>query len=603
MKQMSNTRTAGTRRGGTATIVVASVLVLGAGFAVAAYLMRGNTESEADIQGTTEVIAAEQGSFEITTLATGELEARNRIELRSQLLKPGTIMEIVPEGSIVKAGDVLVRLNGETIADDILSEELALAEAQADLLAAQTALDIQSSENESRLRKAELQIILADLALQQWLSGEVESTRKDQQLQIEQAERQLKRLEAKFERSEELLALKFISKDERDLDQIAFIDAQAKLEVAKLNQRVYEEYQFPRDQKQKQSDLDEAKAELERVKQENDINISSQQATVSNRERQVARRETRLNDLRKQLEACTVIAPSGGLVVYGTTVQSDNFRSSNEGPLQVGRTVSPNDLLIVLPDVSEMVARVRVHESVAGRIRPGQTATIKVDAMSQQTFTGSVVNVGVLAEVGGWRDPNRREYTVRIALDPNQNKDALKPSMRCEARILLGSVEDVVHVPIQSVFMDGPVTYVYAPRGPRFERMPVQLGRRSETRAEIAKGLESGQRVLLRRPTPGEVVSEPWDQAELVAVGYTLDEAGNPVASSPAGRGGGMPAGVRPAGIPNATGAPRGAPGGAAPAAAAKPETKEEPATTSEASESDATKKVSAPAAVEGTSG
>jgi multidrug efflux pump subunit AcrA (membrane-fusion protein) len=548
-KYKSGGPVAPTRRGGTLGVVVASVVVVGLALSVVAMLMN-KKDTGAESAGTTaELVAAERGSFEISTLATGELEAKNRIELRSQLLKMGTIVEIVPEGSIAKAGDVLVRLNSDTIEDDIVTEELALSEAQAELLAAQTALEIQRSENDSRLRKAELQIVMADLALKQWLSGEVERTRKEQHLAIEQAERQVERLSAKFERSEELLERKFISQDQRDLDQIAFIDAQANLEKAKLNQRVYEEYQYPRDEKQKQSDLDEAKAELERVKQENDINITSRESNVSNRSRQVARRESRLTDLRLQFEACTVTAPSAGLVVYGSTVQSDNFRMGNEGPLQVGRNVSPNDLLIVLPDVSEMVARVRVHESLAGRIRPGQTATVQIDAITQQVFSGVVANIGVMAEGGGWRDPNRREYTVRVVLNPGQDTEALKPSMRCEARIQLGRVDDVVNVPIQSVFMDGAVTYVYSSRGSKFSRVPVQIGRRSDTRAEIVNGLDVGTRVLLRSPTPGEVASEPWNEAQLTEAGYTIDENGSPVAPAPTRMGGpgGMSRGAMPA--------------------------------------------------------
>ncbi|MBX3322501.1 MAG: HlyD family efflux transporter periplasmic adaptor subunit [Phycisphaeraceae bacterium] len=530
------------RRGGTLTMVVVSIVLLG--LVVGTWmLLAGDDEAKGARASTTELVAAERGTFEITTLATGELEAKNRIEMRSQLLKMGTIVEIVPEGSIARAGDVLVRLNSDTIEDDIVTEELALAEAQAELMAAQTALEIQRSENESRLRKAELEIVLADLSLKQWLSGEVERTRKDQQLAIEQAERQVERLEAKFMRSEELLERKFISQDERDLDLIAFINAKADQEKAILAQRVYEEYQYPRDEKQKQSDLDEAIAELDRVRQENEINITSRQATVANRERQVGRREQRLADLRQQFAACTVVAPSTGLVVYGSTVQSDNFRMSNEGPLQVGRNVAPNDLLIVLPDVSEMVARVRVHESLAGRVRPGQSATIQIDAIAQQVFSGVVASIGVMAEGGGWRDPNRREYTVRVVLNPGQDTDLLKPSMRCEARIQLGRVDDVVNVPIQAVFIDGAVTYVYMSRGVKFTRVPVMIGRRSDTRAEILSGLDAGARVLLRSPTPGEVLMEPWSESSLLAAGYTMDETGSPVAPVPArmGANGGTP--------------------------------------------------------------
>src|SRR5262245_3774787 len=88
-----------------------------------------------------------------------------------------------------------------------------------------------------------------------------------------------------------------------------------------------------------------------------------------------------------------------------------------EGPLQIGRQVHPNELLIVLPDTSVMLASVQVHESLASRIKPGLRATVKVEAAGGKTYNGTVESIGVLAESGGWRDPNLREYRVKIALD------------------------------------------------------------------------------------------------------------------------------------------------------------------------------------------
>ena len=521
-------------RGGTLAIVLVGVVILAVASSAGVYFWSaGGDATVQNAAATSELARAEKGSFEIVTLAMGELEAKNRIELRNRMEKAGTIVEIVPEGTTVAAGDVLIRINSDSIQDEIISDELALDVAKSELLAAETALEIQKSENESKLRKAILQVDLADLALKQWQEGELAKMLKQQQVDIEQAERQVQRLADKCAKNVELLEKQFISKDQYDLDNIALVDAQAKLELAKLSSQVYNSYQKPRDEKQKISDLEEAKAELDRVKQENDINITSKQANVGNHRRQVERRQQSLDEERQQLEYSVVKAPSPGLVVYGSTVQTDNWRNSSEGPFQVGRQVGPNDLLIVLPDTEQMVAKVRVHESLAGRIRPGQDAEIKIEAVGRTIFNGVVESVGVMAEGGGWRDPNLREYSVRIAIDATQDTTGLKPSMRAEAHILLGRVEDVIHVPIQAVFIDGPVTFVYLPEGGKYVRHPVRLGRRSDTRAEIVAGLDPGDRVLLRAPSPGEILSQPWDAEQLKAAGYALDDAGKPVSIEP----------------------------------------------------------------------
>ena len=72
---------------------------------------------------------------------------------------------------------------------------------------------------------------------------------------------------------------------------------------------------------------------------------------------------------------------------------------------------------MILPDVSQMVASVKVNEALSGQIKPGQPASVVCDALPDRTLTGEVASVGVLAQTGGWRDPNRRDYTVTVLLD------------------------------------------------------------------------------------------------------------------------------------------------------------------------------------------
>ncbi|QKK07149.1 MAG: HlyD family efflux transporter periplasmic adaptor subunit [Planctomycetota bacterium] len=510
--------------------VSAAVLLVAAG-GIWALNRDGEASAEMRAVSNVDLGRVELLSFPINTTAIGELEARNQIEIRSELDETSEIVEIVEEGRVVRKGDLLVKLNAEALQDEIDDDTLEVEQARADVTARENALKIQLSDNESRRRAGELNVELAQLALSQWRSGDVVKMRSSHKLDIEQAERDLKRLKEKFERSEELVAEGFLSQNERDLDEIAYINAQARLQTAKLDQQTYEEYQHPRDEKTKISDLEEAKAELERILSQNEINEAAKRSELETAERRLALREERLAEEIAQVEKATIYAPTGGLVVYASSVGRDRDRMmfGGDGPLQIGSQVRPNQNLIILPDTSKMVASVRVHESLAGRIRPGQRATVRVDAINGETFPGTVESVGVLAESGGWRDPNRREYTVRIALDYDNTNGKLKPSMRTETEIMLNAVESALSVPVQAVFSEGPVKYVYVPRGSRYESIPVQAGQMSDTYAEIRAGLEEGQRVLLREPEPGEVVPGDWTREQLEAVGVAVDENGKPV--------------------------------------------------------------------------
>jgi len=530
--------------------VSAGVLVLAAG-ALWGFGRDGEGSGEMREVASLDLARVETGSFAITTTAMGELEARNQIELRSELDTRAGIVEIVPEGMVVKKGDLLVQLNAEELQDQIDEQTLEVERAQADVTAAQAELTIQLSENESKRRAAQLKVDIARLALQEWREGEDVKQRQALQLEIEQAERDRNRLKERFERSTQLLAEGFLSKDECDQDEIDYVDADARYKTALLDQNTYLSYQFPRDEKTKLSDVEEAEADLARTLEQNEINATAKRSSLETAKRQLTLKTDRLAKMESQHALATIRAPADGLVVYSTSLNRDGGFFDSEGPLQVGREVRPNELLIILPDTSSMVASVRVLESLAGRIRPGQRAIVKVDALAKETFSGVVESIGVLAETGGWRDPNRREYSVRVALNHDNGAGLLKPSMRAEATVTLGTVQDSLIVPVQAVFSDGPVQYVLTPRGSRFQRVPVKVGRMSDSYAEILEGVGQNERVLLREPASGEVLNVAWTAPELEAVGLALGEDGRPYSPQAAAMAEAMRAmaGIAPEGV------------------------------------------------------
>lgn len=533
------------RRGAAAWKAVILLVVAGAAVGTGYWAFAGSG-AEADPahprQATADTAVATRMDFDIVTLANGELAAKNQVEIRSQLEAMSTIVEIVKEGERVKKGDQLVKLNGDQLQKQIDDQELEVLGAKADQVAAETGVSNQKGENDSSERKAQLKIDLAELALQQWELGEVVKKREELAQAIRRAQRDYDRLKDKVERSEELYAKDFLSKDELELDRIALDEAQTKLTTAHLDQKTYEEYQHPQDEKQKRSDVTEAKAEFERVVENNKIQLTAKHAVLDKATKQLARREESLAKLKSQLANCTINAPTDGLVVYASSLNGDFFWDSR-GPLRIGREIAPNDLIIVLPDTSEMVASVRVHESLAGRIKPGLPASMKIEAVGNAVFTGKVESIGVLAETSGWRDPNRREYTVKLVMDRGQDGERLKPSMRCEAQIQLGKAENALAVPLQAVFNDGPVRYVYTSRGGKYVKIPVNIGQRSDTYAEITAGLDAGRRILVRQPAPGEVLDLPWDPEQLKVCGLKLNEKGEPV---PINANGGRPGGRGP---------------------------------------------------------
>jgi multidrug efflux pump subunit AcrA (membrane-fusion protein) len=298
------------------------------------------------------------------------------------------------------------------------------------------------------------------------------------------------------------------------MDEINMIKAKARLEQSVLATRVYEEYEYEQEEAQKESDVDQATAERERVAKRTKAELETARADVASKQHQLASRNERLTDLREQLVHCIVVAPSDGLVVYAASLETHRWSRGDRGDLQVGSEVRKNELVMVLPDVSEMTAEVKVNEALSGLIETGQRVIITSDAVPDVALEGEVLSIGVLAESGGWRDPNRRDYTVKVLLTDTGGL-GLKPSMRCKAEIYVGVVEDAIYVPLQAVFREGTGAYVYVPGGGGYAQRRVSLGKASGLYAEITTGLDSGETVLLREPEVREIVARLEDEPPL----------------------------------------------------------------------------------------
>jgi hypothetical protein len=189
------------------------------------------------------------------------------------------------------------------------------------------------------------------------------------------------------------------------------------------------------------------------------------------------------------------------MVVYASSMG----RWDEGGVLEVGTSLHRNELMMTIPDTSNMIARVKVNEALSGLITKGQRAMVTCDALPDKLFEGEVMSVGVLAEGGGWRDPNRRDYTVIIKL-LNIGDAPLKPSMRCTAEIFVDQVTDVLFIPVHAVHRDGGVVWAWVQRGGGFAQQPIHLGQFSESYTTVESGLLAGDVVLLREPSPGQIV-------------------------------------------------------------------------------------------------
>ncbi|MBL7144157.1 MAG: HlyD family efflux transporter periplasmic adaptor subunit [Phycisphaerae bacterium] len=167
--------------------------------------------------------------------------------------------------------------------------------------------------------------------------------------------------------------------------------------------------------------------------------------------------------------------------------------------MEVGDGVHKGQKIFTIPNSDVMGVELRVHESSVNMVKPGQKATITVEAYPDIPLEGKVLKVAPLPDPPhGWFDPSVKVYTTQITIDGAH--DILKPGMSAKVEVLIEQLKNVLIVPIQVVAnREGKkVRYVATPEGPK--QRDVQTGSFNDTYVHIISGLEVGEQVLLIPP-------------------------------------------------------------------------------------------------------
>lgn len=434
-------------------------------------------------------------NFSVVLKEKGELKAAKSTEIMSRVEGRATIISLVSEGAYVKEGDLLVQLASDQIENRIRQDELKEANAITAFESARTELDIQRDQNASDIRRAELRIELNSLELEKYEKGDWVQRHKDATIAIEQAQINLERRKEDFKAAKKLLERDFITRTEYEEDEFNHQKAVWELEKALKAREVLEKYTHVAALRQRQSDLEEAIKEAERIRKNASAVEAKRIGALVGKRKELALIQDQLAKLRRQQENCTITAPTQGFVVYYAGGGGRHWMSS-DSQIREGATVHERQILLTLPDTSQMIVVVRVHEAKTDKLHLDQRVTIKVEGLPGKTFTGRVTKIAVVADSQNrWLNPDLKEYETEITLD--QSDDSLKPGVTAHAEILVESIENKLAVPVQTVYTKNGGRYVFQALGRKVVPTKVQVGAIGTEWAEITDGLSGGESILL----------------------------------------------------------------------------------------------------------
>jgi RND family efflux transporter MFP subunit len=281
--------------------------------------------------------------------------------------------------------------------------------------------------------------------------------------------------------------------DRTDLLKAGYDVERAKLDVSQ------QEILSQIDGAEKKLALADAEQKLREVESRQKSDQASSQATINGQVQARAKAQADVRRVETDIASMTLRAPVDGVVTLFPNWRAGGFFSDNPPEFRPGDRAWNGATIAELPDFTTLQVSSRIDEVDRGRLQPGQTTTIRFDAVPDREFQAHIAQISALAKTDFSTWPPPRNFDVTLQLDTKDPR--LRPGMSGAGRIAVNRIPGSILIPAAAVFSQAGTTVVYVLSGSRFAPRPVVVGSRSEEQLAITSGLAEGERVALKNPT------------------------------------------------------------------------------------------------------
>ncbi len=369
---------------------------------------------------------SQKGDFVISVTTTGELEAKNSVDiyaptnLRKMGINQIKVSSMVDEGTILNKGDYVATLDPSEIGTEIRKLYNELSQKESDLKAAK--LDTSLTMRAEREKLLNLKVELEETALE-----------------LEQSKYEPPATQRKIEIKKEKIQRNYT----QAVSNIKLKEQQAVAKVFKVQ------------------------SELMQI-------------------------QDKVTQMEEVMQALTITAPQKGMLVY--------YEGWN-GKVKPGSKINTwNPVVAKIPDLSEMISKTFVNEIDISKIAKEQEVNITVDAFPDLKLKGvveTVANIGQEEEGG-----DAKVFEVKVKLTTMDS--VLKPAMTTSNEIIIETLEDVVYIPIEAVFSNDSLQFVYKKDGNKVVKQQVITGKANSTSIVVVDGIKVNESVFLVSPSNAE---------------------------------------------------------------------------------------------------
>ena len=252
-------------------------------------------------------------------------------------------------------------------------------------------------------------------------------------------------------------------------------------------------YEPPATIRQVEIDLEKSQRTLDQAEKNYKLRYQKAVANMQEVAASYNQAQRKLQQMTDVLKEFNVLAPKAGMVIYK--------RNWDGNKMGVGATMNAwENIVAELPDLSEMISKTYINEIDISKVKTGQKVQIGIDAFPEKKFTGKVIEVANIGEQ--LQNSNAKVYEVRIVV--NEFDSILRPAMTTKNKILTSIVDSVLFIPIEAIFNNDSVAFVYKKDGGSVVKQQIIVGQSNDNEIIIRAGLQAEDEVLLVPPEKAE---------------------------------------------------------------------------------------------------
>jgi HlyD family secretion protein len=408
------------------------------------------------------VAAVEPSRVNRTLEATGSVAAFEMIPVSAQATGLQIKEILVDRNDVVKAGQVMARLDDSVLQAQLAQAKASVAQAEARLLELRTGTRKEEiAQAQARLDQAKARLSQAQASIPRQID--------QAKAQVASAQARLALAESRYKSNQSLVNQGAVSQDR--FNEAASEYQSARANLAEAQQRLEQA------QNTNNPEIDQLAAATREAEQElKQLRAGSRAEEIAQAEAQLAQAKAQQQATTAQLANTKILAPASGEVA--------------ERNGRVGDVTSPSQPLFRIIEKGRLELLLKVPETQLPQIRPGQSVTITSEKERKTNLIGKVREIDPLVN-------ESRQAIVKVDLPAS---DSLKPGMFVKGLITTSSATGLT-VPSKAVLPqpdNSAIVYKLQADG-TVKAQPVQQGEiMSGDRVEIKSGLSPSDRVVVK---------------------------------------------------------------------------------------------------------